>query len=237
VDSATIPFRLPDPIAKDLCRVIEDEIVFGQLAPSTRLVEEEVAKRYGVSRSPVREALRMLEQDGLVVREARRGIWVAPIGRADLDEVYSCRVALEGLAAEQAAHERTNEDLELLRQACAEMERAREAGDVRAHFRSNLRFTDIVHAAAGNATLRRLLNGIGKQAQRYRYLAYSKAPHLVELSLAGTRDILNGIERGDSRDAREITERLIRRSWQSVGEAIDREISLAVQSTVARRSR
>jgi DNA-binding GntR family transcriptional regulator len=237
MNDAIIPFRLPDPIAKDLCRVLEDEIVFGQLAPETRLVEEEVAKRYGVSRSPVREALRLLEQGGLVVREARRGIWVAPIGRADLDEVYSCRVTLEGLAAEQAARARTPAHVQALRMTFADMEKAHDSGDTRAYFRSNVRLSEAIHAAANNATLRRLLNSIGQQAQRYRYLAYSKAPHLVELSLAGNRDVIDAIAQADPVRAREITERLIRRSWETVGIAIDQEIAQTIAKTEARTPR
>jgi DNA-binding GntR family transcriptional regulator len=226
---ATLPFRLPDLIAKDLARVLSDEIILGRLAPDTRLVEEEVAKRYGVSRSPVREALWLLVQDGLAVRSARRGLWVTPIGRADLDEVYSCRLALEGLAAEQAARVRTPSQIETLREAFAALERAHGEGDATAYFRANLQFTDAIHGMAQNATLRRLLNGIGKQALRYRYLAYSRAPQLMKLSLAGSRDILNAIVKGEPERAREITERLIRGSWQAIGHAIDEETAEAAE--------
>ena len=151
--SAITPLRLPDVLGQELVRALEEEIVSGRLAPETRLVEEEVAQRFGISRSPVREALRRLEQDGLVLREARRGIWVAPISRADLDEVYSCRVALEGLAAEQAALNRTDSHVNALRTAFGAMDRAHEAGDVIGYFRGNLAFTDATHDAAGNATL------------------------------------------------------------------------------------
>jgi len=223
MNDATLPFRLPDPIAKDLARVVGDEIIMGRLAPDTRLVEEEIAKRYGVSRSPVRETLRLLEQDGLVVRSARRGLWVAPIGRADLDEVYSCRVSLEGLAAEQAARMRTPAQIEALREAFAELERAHQGRDVAAYFRANLLFTDVIHLMAQNATLRRLLHGIGKQALRYRYLAYSRAPQLMKQSLSGSHDILGAIVKGEPERARDITERLIRRSWETIGRAIDEE--------------
>lgn len=221
MDSAITPLRLPDVLGQELVRALEEEIVSGRLAPETRLVEEEVAQRFGISRSPVREALRRLEQDGLVVREARRGIWVTPISRADLDEVYSCRIALEGLAAEQAALSRTEQHIAALRTAFGAMDRAHEAGDVIAYFRGNLAFTDAIHEAAGNATLRRLLAGIGKQAQRYRYLAYSAAPELIDQSLIGSRYILAAIVKGDATRAREITEELIRRSWKTVGPVVD----------------
>jgi DNA-binding GntR family transcriptional regulator len=222
---ATAPIRMPDVLAQELARALQGEIVSGRLAPETRLVEEEVAQAYGISRSPVREALRRLEQDGLVLREARRGIWVAPIGRADLDEVYSCRVALEGLAAEQAARSRNPAHVAQLEAAFADMAGAHARGDVPGYFLGNVAFTDAIHAAADNATLKRLLNGIGKQAQRYRFLAYSAAPHLMEQSLAGSREILTAIVRGEPVRAREITERLIRHAWEVVGPIVDRTLA------------
>lgn len=221
MNSAITPLRLPDVLGQELVRALEEEIVSGRLPPEMRLVEEEVAQRYGISRSPVREALRRLEQDGLVLREARRGFRVAPISRADLDEVYSCRVALEGLAAEQAAQSRAEAHIAALRAAFGAMDRAHEAGDVTAYFRSNLAFTDATHDAAGNATLRRLLAGIGKQAQRYRFLAYAAVPALIDQSLIGCRYILAAIVKRDAARAREITEELIRRSWKTVGPVVD----------------
>ncbi len=221
MDSAIAPLRLPDVLGQELVRALEEEIVTGRLAPETRLVEEEVAQRFGISRSPVREALRRLEQDGLVLREARRGIWVAPISRADLDEVYSCRIALEGLAAEQAALNRHEAQIAALRAAFGAMDRAHDAGNVADYFRGNLAYTDATHDAAGNVTLKRLLAGIGKQAQRYRYIAYSEVPELIDQSLIGCRYILAAIVKGDAPRAREITEELIRRSWKTVGPVVD----------------
>ncbi len=104
VRRAPIPCHGRSP--RGLAALLEQEIIFGRLPPSARLTEEEVALRYGVSRSPVREALRLLERDGLVLREARRGIWVAPLSLKDFDEIYACRIELEGLAADGAARSR-----------------------------------------------------------------------------------------------------------------------------------
>ena len=221
MSATTVAFRRPDAIANELARALEEQILYGELAPETRLVEEEVAQRYGISRSPVREALRLLEQDGLVLREARRGIWVAPIARADLDSIYSCRVALEGLAAEQAAKARTPAHIAALKAAFAAMEAA---PDVRAYFQANVAFTEVVHEAADNPTLRRLLNSIGKQALRYRFLAYSRAPGLIKRSLAGNRELLGAITGGRPARARDITEGLIRGSWETVRGAVEAEL-------------
>ena len=222
--AATI-VRLPDVLARELARALESAIIFGDLPPEARLTEDDLAQRYRVSRSPVREALRLLEQDGLVLREARRGFWVAPTSRRDLDEVYSCRIALEGLAAEQAAQARTPAGVSELRICLELLAAAAGEGDVRAYFRENVRTTGQIHAMAGNETLRRLLDGIGKQALRYRYLAYSKSPELIAMSLAGNRQIVEAIAKGRPEAARSVTERLIRRSWKAVTRVFSTEAS------------
>ena len=158
-----------------LAEALESAIVFGELAPGGRIIEEEIAARYDVSRSPVRDALRRLEADGLVVRADHRGARVTPISRCDLDEVYLCRIELEGLAAQQAA-KRWQPPIdacfrEKLAARCAPRSRRTTSS---AYFLANVGFTDAVHRASGNATLQRLLKSIGKQALRYRYLAYQR---------------------------------------------------------------
>jgi DNA-binding GntR family transcriptional regulator len=81
--SVLIQFRaMPDQLEQAL----ESAIVFGEMVPGTRVIEEEIAERYRVSRSPVREALRRLESDGLLVRDERRGMRITPMSRRDLDE-------------------------------------------------------------------------------------------------------------------------------------------------------
>ena len=123
-------FAVPDVIAKELTRFLEDQIIFGNLLPGVRLVEEDIVRRHDVSRSPVRESFRMLEQDGLVVRESRKGVWVSPIDLRDLDEVYICRLTLESLAAEVAATSRTNEQIERMRAIIENLRVAHESPDL-----------------------------------------------------------------------------------------------------------
>src|SRR5258708_12958957 len=89
--AAPADFALPSVIAPEIARVLSDRIVFLELLPGTRILEEEVSANFGVSRSPIREVFRMLEADGLVIRAARRGVSVTPMSRRDLDEAYPCR--------------------------------------------------------------------------------------------------------------------------------------------------
>ena len=209
-------FQIPDVLAKELARFLQDQIVYGDIAPGTRLIEEDVVRRYSVSRSPVREAFRFLEQDGLLVRDRRRGVRVGVLSVADLDEIYACRIPLEGLAAEAAAQHRTQAHLPALEAAMAGLQAAFGEANLREYFQQNVRLTDQILLASGNATLRRLLGTIGKQALRYRYLAYSRNPTMMQLSVETNRGIIDAILHQRGRMARMLTEDLIQQSWQVI---------------------
>jgi DNA-binding GntR family transcriptional regulator len=216
VTAAPASFRATGSLAQELARFLEEQIVFCELAPGARLTEDDVCTRSGISRSPVREAFRLLAADGLVVHSARRGIRVSPVSRRDLAEVQACRIELEGLAAAEAARNASAPDRDALRAVLARMAAARDARDARTYFRENVAFTTLIHAASRNRTLQRLLNGIGRQALRYRYIAYQEVPALMDVSLPGNRRILTAIRDRDAARARELTATLIRGSWEAI---------------------
>jgi len=216
----TAKLHLASVIPEELAKLLQDEIIQGRLAPSARLTEEEVARRYGVSRSPVREALRLLERDGLVLKAARRGIWVAPLSVEDLDEVYSCLVALEAVAAEQAALSSDAALKQKLPEILAAMRQAHRKGDVENFFLHDVSGSKVIYALAGNATLNRLISGLNKQALRYRFFAYARKPATVRLSLEGTEQIFAAIAEGRAKRANSLTETLIGQLWTDIRSTI-----------------
>ena len=220
VVTADPDFQLPDLMVTELVRVLERGIVSGEYAPGTRFVEEEVAATFKVSRSPVREAFHRLAADGLVLREARRGVRVTPISLTDLDEVYSCRLELEGFAAEQAA-EVGPQSRDMLETAFEELRQARFSGDLNRYFDTNIEFTARIQELARNKTLIRLLQGLTKQALRYRFFAYRRYPDLMDFSLQTNRDLIDAIERGYGSIAREVARLLVRHSWSKIREALE----------------
>lgn len=205
--------KLSIAIPENLAERLEEEIIMGNFKSEMRLTEEDVAERYGVSRSPVREALRLLERDGLVIREARRGIWVSPMSLRDFDEVYTCRIALEGLVARQAAASTNIEGKTRFKSVLVEMKEAQARNDVRQFFAADVRGSFLVYELADNRTLTRLLQGLEKQALRYRYHAYEQNPSLVALSLDESERICNAIMEGNEDQALVLTENLIREIW------------------------
>ena len=212
LDFSLVPRRIAETLGAD--------IVFGRIEPDSRVIEDDIAERFGVSRSPVRESIRLLERDGLVVRAERRGARVSSLNRQDLDEVYACRIELEGVAAAQAAAKHSKTDLKRLQAAVTRLQKAFQQRDIQAYFEANVAFTDTVHQAAGNATLTRLLGMLGKQALRYRYLAYRNFPHLMSASLEGNRDVIEAITQRNEEAARRETEKLIRKSWQTIRDCV-----------------
>jgi DNA-binding GntR family transcriptional regulator len=213
-------FALPTVIAAEVARALSDEIITLRIEPGSRLIEEEVCAKYGVSRSPVREALKSLEANGLIVRSARRGVRVTPISRTDLDEVYACRAALEGLAAAGAARNATPEvDAELAKLVSA-LERAIKARDVPEFFKHNVALTRAVHRHCGNKTLIRIVEGIEKQALRYRYLAHARTHEMLIVSFEGHREVCEAIAQRDAPVALRRATRMIRNAQAVIARAL-----------------
>jgi DNA-binding GntR family transcriptional regulator len=205
-------FQVPAVIGHSLARTLADRIIYLDLQPGTRLGEDEICQEYHVSRSPVREAFRALEADGLVVRSARRGVRVTPMGRRDLREVYACRVMLEGLAARDAAINATADDLARLRSLVELMTQALTRRQSRPFFDSNVAFTNAIHAASANVTLIRIAAGIEKQALRYRYLAHSQTPEMRETAFDGHKKVFEAVIRGDAAAAEKAGQASMRRA-------------------------
>lgn len=130
-----------------------DEILSGRLAPGTRIVETRLAKQFGVSQAPVREALRDLALFGFVVCSPFRSTYVRQISTEDLLKSYPVRAALESVAAREAAAVIDDETLAKLEEQIAAMRRAAEVNDHRAHVDADFAFHHIIIKAAGNDML------------------------------------------------------------------------------------
>ena len=213
-------FKIPAVIAEELARALSEGIIFLKYQPGARIKEEDLCAAYGLSRSPVREALRILEGEGLAVRVARRGVRVAPMSQANLREVYSCRIALEELAASEAARNAGPAILEELRHHFAGMQTALAANDVDTFFMHNVAFTNGIHRASSNATLQKLLSGIEKQALRYRYFTHLRNQEMLKLSYEGQGALLDAISQHKPALARRRAARLIRYAYRVISQTV-----------------
>ncbi|PZP39512.1 MAG: hypothetical protein DI601_25160 [Azospirillum brasilense] len=204
---------LPESLPAEIALRLEADIIMLRLPPGQWLREEEVSTRFGVSRSPVREAMRLLEADGLLQRHPRRGSQVTPLSLEHLDAVQACRVPLEGLAAAGTARHAGQVALAGLEAAIEAMASAQATSQPEAAFHANVRVTSILHAECGNPVLARLLSGLDKQAMRYRYLSYQRLPGVVSQSVTANHALLFAIRSRDEALARNLTEELIQDNW------------------------
>ena len=140
---------LPEAAAERLRTLI----IEGVLAPGARLNERELSERLGVSRTPLREAFRMLAADGLLVQLPNRGAQVVALSREDVRHAFEVMGALEGLAGELAAARVTDADIAGLRALQAEMEAAHARHDLPAYYRINRAIHDRLNAIAANPVL------------------------------------------------------------------------------------
>jgi DNA-binding GntR family transcriptional regulator len=149
---------------------LKGAILAGEIRPGERLLEVRLAASLGVSRVPVREAIRKLERDGLVVAFPRRGVYASSLSPRDVDEVYAVRAVLEGLAARLAAEQRGEAHLARLDAIVAEMGAQAERGDSAGLFATGRDFHQVVLEAAGSAKLAVHMDLMRGQVERIRQL-------------------------------------------------------------------
>lgn len=188
-DGAGLPQRVAEQLA--------EAIIQGELSSGTRLSEPELATAFGISRTPVREALYILEKDELVERLPRRGARVAHLTAKQALDVYVCRAHLYGLSARICAHILNEEQFEELRRIVSLMDEAVAVSDVGAYFRLNVDFHDFIGRSTGNDMLLRLMGGMGRVTLRFRYMSLM-VPGRLETSLAAHHQLLLDLQSGDA---------------------------------------
>lgn len=161
------------PLRDVVFKTLREAILKGNLAPGERLMEIQLANQLGVSRTPIREAIRKLELEGLVLMIPRRGAEVARITEKDLKDVLEVRTSLEELAINLACERISGEAVTELETALENFKTAINDGDVTKIAESDVAFHDIIFAATDNARLIQIVNNLREQMYRYR-LEYLK---------------------------------------------------------------
>jgi DNA-binding GntR family transcriptional regulator len=148
---------------------LHQAIVRGELSPNERLVEIELAHKFGVGRAAVRAALARLEQEGLVEREPNRGARVRAVSEAEAVEMLEVRAVLEGLAARYAAHNATDQDLATLQTIHAQMQACLAQDDLLSISALNAQWHDKVLTIANHQTITNLIHRLRAQHVRFQY--------------------------------------------------------------------
>jgi len=197
--------RRSNSLAAIVQREVERMIVSGDLAAGERINEQHLATRLGVSRGPVREALRALERTGLVHVLANQGTFVRKVGIEEVSEMYDMRAVIFGFAAARLAEQASNAQKATLQAVFDEMEAAIVAGDPSTYYRLNLRFHDLVMEFSGHGRADQLYRALVREGHLFRQRALLPEASMRE-SNAEHAEIVAAIVAGDAAWAREIAE-------------------------------
>lgn len=166
----------PDQIVRrtlhdELLERLRQMIVDGALAPGAKVPEKELCERFGVSRTPLREALKVLASEGLVTLTPNRGAMVADLTREDLEEVFPVMAALEAVSGEMACTNITDDEVAEIRRLHEKMIGYYNARDLSGYFRINQQIHELILKAARNPTLTSLYRSLAGRIRQARYLA------------------------------------------------------------------
>lgn len=178
---------------------LERMILEGDLAPGEKLTEVALAARLGVSRGPLREAFRMLEEAGLVRTEKNRGVFVRTLPLEDAAEIFDLRAAMDELVGRRLAEHISAADLKAVRALVGQMEQAVKARDASRYHALNLAFHDRLVELAGNRRLVAIYRRMVKELNLYRRL--NLADNVLPTSVGEHRQIVKAIASGDAEAA------------------------------------
>ena len=180
----------------------------GELKPGERLMEIQLANKLGVSRTPIREAIRKLELEGLVLMIPRKGAEVAEITEKNMLDVLEVRRALEELAVKLACERITEEEIQELKDAADAFQKILSEKDITKIAEADEAFHDVIFKSTGNDRLIQLLNSLREQMYRYR-LEYLKREEYHPQLLEEHQQIIDRITRKDQSEAAELIDRHI----------------------------
>jgi DNA-binding GntR family transcriptional regulator len=200
--TANVPLNRAS-LSEQAVEELRRRIAGSALMPGQRLDEAVLADDLGISRTPLREALKVLSAEGLVEIRPRRGCYVAGLGPADLEEIFPIMALLEGEVAREAALKGSAADFRRLDQLHASLERHAAAGEVDRYYEVNYVFHDALQAIAGNRWLQHVIGDLRKLLKLSRHRSLRLEGRLAE-SLAEHRALMAALHRRDGDGAERV---------------------------------
>lgn len=207
------------PLRDVVFNTLREAILRGELKPGERLMEIRLANKLGVSRTPIREAIRKLELEGLVLMIPRKGAEVAQITEKSLRDVLEVRRALEDLAVQLACLRMSSQTLEDLKAAAKAFEEILGDEDITAVAEADVKFHDVIYMATDNQRLISLLNNLREQMYRYR-VEYLKKKECHKQLLWEHQEIIRAIEEGEINVATQVTKQHIDNQVEAVSDTL-----------------
>jgi DNA-binding GntR family transcriptional regulator len=211
----------PESLTEGIVRTIREAITLGRWKPEEKIIEVELADQMGVSRSPIREALRILANEGLVTLVPRKGAKVSKISLKDLKEIYAIRANLESMAAKIAAVNLRNDEIKRMESLHEKMLLKTRKNDVEGIFRLNEKFHLCILKAGDNEQLIEVNKSLKIRSQRFRMAILSLPDRLVE-ALDEHHRILEALKGRDALLAEELVKAHIHRAGQRLIEDLEK---------------
>ncbi|MGI6678136.1 MAG: GntR family transcriptional regulator [Dehalobacterium sp.] len=180
------------PLRDIVFETIREAIISGYFRPGERLMEVQLAEEMGVSRTPVREAIRKLELEGFLEIVPRKGAYVAGISLKDISDVFEIRASMESLAAGLAAQRITEDELNSLKEMLASFEASADHSDLKDIVHTDSDFHDIIYKASRNERLIPIINNLREQIQRYRATSLA-SPGRIKITVEEHRKMVQAI--------------------------------------------
>lgn len=196
-------------------RSLEDDILTGRYQPDDELKEKSIADEMGVSRTPVREALRQLELQGLVTIVPNRGARVVGLTRQDMHDIYEMRSLLEGLCAAKAAKNATREQIEAMEETVYLSEFHTARGHSEQVYEEDNRFHQALYEASGSPILQNTMGNLHHYLLRIRKKSLESMDRCRQ-SNEEHRKILEAVRRHDAQQARQLADAHIRSTMQNI---------------------
>lgn len=218
-----VPIKLDNykPLRELVFESLREAIILGRLKPGERLMEIQLAEEMGVSRTPVREAIRKLELEGFVVMVPRKGAYVAGISVKDIVDVFEVRAALEGMAAGLAAERITNEEMDQLERLLLKINKLGDE-DFDAVVEGDTNLHELIYQASRNQRLVQIITHLQEQIQRFRMTSLSQ-PGRTKIALDEHKAIVEAISDRNVDLAQSLAREHIENAEQSLLNALRRE--------------
>ena len=207
------------PLRDVVFHTLREAILKGELKPGERLMELQLASKLGVSRTPIREAIRMLEQEGLAVTIPRKGAEVAKMTEKDMEDVLLIRCSLEDLDVRLSCDKISAAELQELRIAMEDFEKKTKSDNVVEIAKADVTFHDILYKAADNPKLLLLLNNLREQMYRYR-VEYLKDKNIYGRLIEEHRQMYDAIMSKDKERVADYVEKHLHNQAEAVKKLI-----------------
>ena len=228
------PIERHQTLREKILETIRESILKGTLKPGEKVAEPELAERFGISRTPIREAFRQLESEGYLTVVPRKGAVVTSLSERDVDEFYAIKSILEGYAARLAAANLTEKDIERLENINDRLAQLARESDVKSFFRVHNEFHDLFIKAAGNEKLEELIEQVSMKFNRLRMASLS-LPGRMEISVNEHKKIIEAFLRKDGEEADRLVSRTAALGGQVLIQSMAKQEGRKAEASILRQ--